>query len=48
MSENGKKMLISMFPKAEDNIRKCLVSSTTQRKSVYCHRGGKKMENIHI
>ena len=29
-------------------VLKCLVLSTTQRYSVYCHRGAKKPENIHI
>ena len=37
MSENGEKCLV-----------KCLVLSTTQRYSVYCHRGVKKTENIYI
>ena len=29
-------------------VLKCLVLSTTQRFSVYCQRGGKKTEHIHI
>ena len=32
------------FPKAQDDILKCLVLSTTQRYSVYCHRREKKLE----
>ena len=48
MSENGKKNVDKMFPKAQDDILKCLILSTTQKYSVYCHRGGKKPENIHI
>ena len=45
MPENGEKGQ-SVFPKARDDVFKCLVLSTTQRCSVYCHRGGKKPENI--
>ena len=37
-------MLISV----QDDVLKCLVLSTTQKYSVYCHRGGKKAENIHF
>ena len=47
VSENGEKRR-SVFPKAQDDVLKCLVLSTTQRYSVYCHRGVKKPENIHI
>ena len=47
MSENGEKCG-SVLPKAQDDVLKCLVLSTTQRYSVYCHRGEKKLENIHI
>ena len=47
MSENALKN-IDLFPKAQDNKLKCLVLATTQKWSVYCHRGGKKAENIHI
>ena len=32
-----------MFPKAQDDILKCLVLSATQRYSVYCHRGVKRI-----
>ena len=47
MSENAKKCR-PVFPKAQGDVLKCLVLSTTQRYSVYCHRGGKKAENIHF
>ena len=47
MSENGKKKCQSVFPKAQDDVLKCLVLFTTQRYSVYFHRG-KKPENIHF
>ena len=30
------------------NVRKCLVLSTNQTYSVYCQRGVKKPENIHV
>ena len=43
MSENGEKCG-SVFPKAQDDVLKCLVLSTTQRYSVYCPRGKKKLE----
>ena len=32
------------FPKAHDDVLKCLILSTTQRYSVHCHRGEKKLE----
>ena len=38
----------SVFPKAQYDILKCLVLSTTQRYSGYCQRGGKKPGNIHF
>lgn len=44
MVEIGEKV----FPKAQDDILKCLVLSTTQRYLTYCHREGKKPENIHM
>ena len=44
MPENG----LSVFPKAQDDVLKCLVLSTTQRCLVYCHRGRKKLGNIHV
>ena len=48
MSENGEKCG-SVFPqKAQDDVLKCLVLSPTQRDSVYCHRGEKTLEHIHI
>ena len=47
MSENGEKWQ-SVFPKAQDDVLKCLVLSKTQRHSVNCHKGVKKTENIHI
>ena len=46
MSENGEKCG-SVFPKVQDDILKCLVLSTTQRYSVYCHRGEKKLEQYY-
>ena len=33
-----------MVKNVQDDVLKCLVLSTTQRYSVYCHRGGKKPE----
>lgn len=36
------------FPKALDDLLECVVPSTTQRYSVYCHRWVKKQENIHF
>ena len=41
-------MVKKVYPKAQDDVLKCLVLYTTQRYSVYCHRGVKKPENIHI
>ena len=41
-------MVKNVDSKLQDNVLKCLVLSTTQRYPVYCHRGGKKAENIHI
>ena len=38
-------MLIS---EASRDVLKCLVWSKTQRRSVHCHRGRKKPENIHV
>ena len=32
----------------QDDVPKCLVLSTAQKYSVYCQRGVKKAENIHI
>ena len=46
MSENGEKCQ-SVFPKVQDGILKCFILSTIQRYSVYCHRGGRKPENIN-
>ena len=43
MSENGEKCA-SVFPKAQDDVLKCLALSTTPRYSAYCHRGEKKLE----
>ena len=43
----GKNDIDPCFPKPEVTSSR-LVLSTTQRYSVYCHRGGKKPENIHI
>ena len=37
-----------MLKNVQDDALKCLVLYTTQRCSVYCHRGGKKPGNIHI
>ena len=45
MSENGKKCRL-VFPKARNDVLKCLVLSKNQIYSVYCHRGGKKPGNI--
>ena len=44
MSENGEKCQ-SVFPKAQDDVLKCLGLSITQRYSDFCHRGVKKPEN---
>ena len=41
-------MLISVFPKAQDDAIRCLVLSTTQKYSVYYHNGVNKPEKIHI
>ena len=38
----------SMHLKTQYDVLKCLVLATAQRYSVYCHRGGKKPENIPI
>ena len=46
MSENNETCQ-SVFPKAQAVVFKSFVFSTTQRYSVYCHRGLKKPENIH-
>ena len=35
-------------PEAEDDVDKRLVLSSTQRSTVYCHRGGNKPGNIHM
>ena len=45
--ENGQKCRL-VFPKAQEDVLKCLVLSTAQRYSVCCHRGGKKAEYNHI
>lgn len=44
----GKKKCWWQFPKALDDLLECVVPSTTQRYSVYCHRWVKKQENIHF
>lgn len=48
MSEDGKKKSKSVFPKAQDDILKYFVLSTTQRYEFYCHRGGKKQEHFDV
>lgn len=40
-------MLINLFPEVKDDV-KCLVLFKTNRYVVYCHRGLRKIENIHI
>lgn len=35
------------IPKAQEDILKCLVSSSILRYSAYYHRGAKTPENIH-
>ena len=44
MLENGKNTSISVS-EAQDEALKCLALCTTQRYSVYCHRGVKKPDN---
>lgn len=48
MSKNGEKWSKTVFPKAREDVLGCLVLSTTQHYSVYCHTGVKKPEHIHI
>ena len=36
----------SLFPKAQNDVLK-YPEMTSQRYSVYCHKGGKKQENVH-
>ena len=48
MSEKCEKWSNTVFPKAREDVLGCLVLSTTQHYSVYCHREVKKPENIRI
>lgn len=36
------------FPKAQDDLLKCLVLTTTQRYKLYCQRTVTRIENSHI
>lgn len=46
MSEHGETCQ-QVFPKIVDDL-KCLVPSPTQRRSIYCLRGGKEPANITL
>ena len=39
---SGAAVVIISLKNVQDDVLKCLVLSTTQKYSVYCHRGGKK------